>query len=175
MGYGNAVTLAYKPRILFSDGTFTANAAAALKANTPVDGRWTLEGGNYVLNGNDGKVVKIARKYRARAAASGTRLNGFYRTLSGVGNASDGVAVVAAWKGLNFSSDGTVLATQGASATTGTVETGGFRKNAVQYWIDGYSITLKRSDGRAFTMLFYFFPDSDNVIGIEAATLSRRR
>ncbi|ACD90597.1 hypothetical protein Clim_1547 [Chlorobium limicola DSM 245] len=38
---------------------------------------------------------------------------------------------------------------------------------AIQY-------TFNDAGVRDFSMLFYFFPDSDNVIGIEAATFSRR-
>ncbi len=51
------------------------------------------------LKGKDGKLIRIA------AAGSGTRLNGYYRTFSGVGSAGSGVVVVAAWKGLEFRND----------------------------------------------------------------------
>jgi hypothetical protein len=41
--------------------------------------------------------------------------------------------------------------------------------------LDGCAIALANADGRVETRLFYFFPDSDNAIGLGDDTLSKRR
>jgi hypothetical protein len=175
MGYNGMITLEYQPMVLFKDGRYTSHADSAVMAQPRIDGRWQRDAAGYALIGNNGKVLHVPAKLRARPAAPGGTLEGAYRSLSGVGQAGTGVAVVAAWKNLQFGRDGSVRLAQGAGASTGDTVTHGSRAGMARYQLDGYAIALAHADGRVETRLFYFFPDSDNAIGLGDDTLSKRR
>ena len=49
------------------------------------------------------------------------------------------------------------------------------RARAARYTLNGWTITTTDAEGRSDTRLFYFFPDSNDVIGVGGSTLSRRR
>lgn len=172
-GFGGAITLRYKPRVLFSDGSYTADAATALQPQPRIDGRWKRDGDGWTLTPDDGKDVKLPAKMLARPATPGATLEGAYRSLSGVGNVQNNVPVVAAWKNLQFARDGSVRTAQGA----GSDDMAAYGHQAVmaRYRLDGYTMALTYPDGRTETRLFYFFPDSDTAIGLGGDTLSLRR
>lgn len=174
-GYGGAITVVYRPRVLFRDGRYTADAARALEAAPPIDGRWQRSGPGWTLTGRDGKTKRIEAKMRARPAPPGATLTGAYRRLSGVGGAPMNVPVVAAWKNLQFFPDGTVQTAQGAGADAGKVFTHDSRSARPRYRLDGHTIEFAHADGRSERRLFYFFPDGDKAIGVGASTLTRRR
>lgn len=177
MGYGGAITVAYRPRVLFADGRYTTDAAQAIADRPRIDGRWQRQGSGYLLQParQDAKPERIEAAMTARPAARGATLDGEYRSLSGVGAAGTGVPVVAAARAMRFSPDGTVASLSSASAITGTTVSTGHRQAVGRYALDGWTVTLTGADGRAETRLFYFFPDGDDVIGLGAGTLSRRR
>jgi hypothetical protein len=174
-GYGNALTLAYRPRVLFSDGTYTTDAAGALGSAPRIDGQWRRDGSAFVLNARDGKTRRIEARMRARPAERGATLEGEYRSLAGAGSALMNVPVVAAAKTLRFAKDGTLVTDKSAGASTGSVATASRSTGGARYALDGYTIAISGADGRSETRLFYFFPDSDRVIGVGGGTLSARR
>ena len=174
MGYGGAITLRYAPAVLLRDGSYTTDVDSALQAQPRIDGRWRRDGGGFELIARDGKRARVPAQMRARPADPGATLAGAYRSLSGAGGQNLHVAVVAAWKNLRFARDGSVRAAQGAGADAGNLVTGGSRAAVARYRLDGHTIALTHPDGRTETRLFYFFPDSDNTIGLGADTLSAR-
>lgn len=177
MGYGGAITVAYRARVLYADGSYTTDAAGALGARPRIDGRWQRDGSGYALVPAAGgsKPERIAPQMSARPAPRGATLEGEYRSLSGVGAAGMDVPVVAAARALRFARDGTLTATASASAGTTDTVAAGHRGAAARYALDGWTITMTGADGRAEMRLFYFFPDGDDVIGVGGSTLSRRR
>ncbi len=177
MGYGGAITVAYRARVLYADGRYTTDAKEALGPRPRIDGRWQRQGGAYVLQPDKpgAQPERIEPKMAARPAPRGATLQGEYRSLSGVGATGMNVPVVAAARALHFAKDGTLTAQGSASATTGDTTATGHRRAAARYALDGWTITMTGSDGRADTRLFYFFPDGDDVIGVGGSTLSRRR
>lgn len=177
MGYGGAITVAYRARVLYADGRYTTDAKEALGPRPRIDGRWQRQGGAYVLQPDKpgAQPERIEPKMAARPAPRGATLQGEYRSLSGVGATGMNVPVVAAARALHFAKDGTLTAQASASATTGDTTATGHRRAAARYALDGWTITMTGSDGRADTRLFYFFPDGDDVIGVGGSTLSRRR
>lgn len=177
MGYGGAITVAYRARVLYADGSYTTDAAGALGAQPRIDGRWQRDGGGYVLQPAPGgsKPERIGPTMKARPAPRGATLDGEYRSLSGVGATGMDVPVVAAARALRFARDGTLTAVASASASTGDTVATGHRGAAARYALDGWTITMTGADGRADKRLFYFFPDGDDVIGVGGSTLSRRR
>jgi hypothetical protein len=175
MGYGGAITLEYKPAVLFRDGSYSEDTARALEGNARVDGRWQRSGGGWALTPSKGKPVDVSAKMLARPAKAGATLDGAYRSLSGVGGPNANVAMVAAWKNVQFSSDGTMRQAQGAGADAGSVVTASSKAIAARYQLSGYSIAMTYPDGHTETKLFYLFPDSDNAIGLGGSTLSKRR
>ena len=177
MGYGGAITVAYRARVLYADGRYTTDAKEALGPRPRIDGRWQRQGGAYVLQPDKpgAQPERIEPKMAARPAPRGATLQGEYRSLSGVGATGMNVPVVAAARALHFAKDGTLTAQGSASATTGDTTATGHRRAAARYALDGWTITMTGSDGRADTRLFYFFPDGEDVIGVGGSTLSRRR
>lgn len=177
MGYGGAITVAYRARVLYADGSYTADAKEALGANPRIDGRWQRVGGGYLLQPAKAgsKPERIEPKMKARPAPRGAMLEGEYRSLSGAGAPGTGVPVVAAARALRFGRDGTLTTQASASASTGDTVATGHRGAVARYALNGWTITMTGPDGRADTRLFYFFPDSDDVIGVGGSTLSRRR
>lgn len=177
MGYGGAISVAYRARVLYADGRYTTDAKEALGPRPRIDGRWQRQGGGYLLQPDKpgAKPERTEPTMTARPAARGATLQGEYRSLSGVGATGMNVPLVAAARALRFAKDGTLTTQVSASATTGEVAATGHRGAAARYALDGWTITMTGSDGRADTRLFYFFPDSDDVIGVGGSTLSRRR
>ena len=177
MGYGGAITVAYRARVLYGDGRYTTDAKDALGASPRIDGRWQREGGGYLLQPDKAgaKPERIDAKMKARPASRGATLEGEYRSLSGVGATGMGVPVVAAARALHFRKDGSLTANASASAGTGDTVATGHRGAAARYALNGWTITITGAGGRADTRLFYFFPDGDDVIGVGGSTLSRRR
>jgi hypothetical protein len=171
MGLGG-MTLVYRPHVLFKDGTYTSDADTALQPKPRIDGRWRRGGKGFELVRNDGKKVSVAAKMRARPARGGQSLDGAFSSMSGVGSPGTGVPVVAAWKNLVFSSDGTVRSDRGAGVSGDGVAGSSQSADTMRYRLHGYTITLTRADGQSETRLFYFFPDGDKVIGVGSSTLS---
>ena len=174
-GYGGMVTVEYRPAVLFKDGSYTRDAAGALAAAPRRDGRWSRSGGGWVLVGNDGKSTSVPAKMRARPAGGGASLDGVYRRMGGVGTPGTGVAVVATYESMTFKRDGSVEMGKAAGASTSSMATSSRSGGTARYQLDGYSVALRHADGRSERRLFYFFPDSDNAIGVGGSTLSKRR
>lgn len=177
MGYGGAITVAYRARVLYADGSYTADAKQALGDSPRVDGRWQRDGGGYLLQPTraGSKPERIGPKMKARPAPRGATLQGEYRSLSGVGSPGTGVPVVAAARAMRFAKDGTLTIQTSASASNRDTVTTGHGGAVARYALNGWTLTTTGPDGRADTRLFYFFPDGNDVIGVGGSTLSRRR
>jgi hypothetical protein len=174
LGFGNAITVVYRPRVLFADGRWTGAPASALSDAPRIDGRWQRDGDTFVLTTAQGQHKRIAASQQARPASPGMRLDGEYRRSGGAGAAGTGTAVVAAWSAWRFHPDGRLAAAQGAGATAGGVATDSATGQAARYRLDGWTLTVEHGDGRRERQLFYRFPDSDRAIGVGAQVLSRR-
>lgn len=173
-GYNSMVTLVFRPRILFRDGTYSEDPDAVFEPKPVIDGRWRRDGKGWVLTGKDGQTSRFGPDSRARPAAPGSTLSGEYANMSGVGAANTGVAVVSTWNNFEFYHDGTVVSDRGAGASTSSLVTGGRRTGSARYRLEGYSIVFQRPDGQAERKLFYYFPDSDKAIGFGDSTLTLR-
>lgn len=176
-GVGGAILLKDRPAVLYRDGTYSTDAERALLIDAPVAGRWLRDTSGWTLTDGGGKTIKVKDAIRAMPAEHGSRLEGSYRSLGGVGSSARGVAVMTAWSAMQFEADGRVSVGQGAGATTGDVATGASSQDTGHYLLDGHVITLTFADGRREQRLFYFLPgrEGEQAIGIGARTLSRRR
>lgn len=176
-GVGGAILLKYSPAVLYGDGSYSKDARRALQGDARIDGRWHRNGGGWALTDQKGKTTQVKASMRALPAGRGSRLQGSYRSLGGVGAPGQDVAVVSAWSAMQFARDGSVQMGQGAGATTDTVVTGAKGSNAARYELDGHVITLIFADGRREQRLFYFLPgkEGQQAIGVGASTLSMRR
>lgn len=172
-GFGGAITVAYRPVVLYADGRYTTDAAGALKDTPRIDGRWQRRGSQVVLQAADGRTQALDTKLAARPAPAA--LEGAYRSSGGVGAPGSGVAVVAAGRSLVFTRDGRVRLDQAAGAAAGGTATAARTQAEARYRVDGWTLTITGADGRADTRLFYRFPDSERALGWGAATLSQRQ
>jgi hypothetical protein len=183
MGIGGSMVLRYDPMVLFSDGTYTSDADAALTAAAKMRGRWRKEGANYLLTDAKGKVEKVPTKLRTRPARAKQTLSGRFHSFSALGGGTTGTAMVAAWRDFNFAPDGTVRFDRGAGASTNdqkggptdpgaSVVTRSSASSTGRYSLDGHTITLAFDDGKKEQKLFYFFPDSEGTIGVGSSTYS---
>lgn len=184
MGIGGSLVLRYRPVVLYSDGSYTRDAEKALRGNAPIAGRWRKEGAEYVLAKADGKTEKIRAKMVARPARAKQGLVGRYASMSGLGGGGTGTTMVVAFKDYYFAADGTVRTDRGAGASTPTdssigpdtsVVTSSKASDAGVYSLDGYKITLSLADGKSEQQLFYYFPDSDDAIGIAGGTFLKKK
>ncbi len=187
MGIGGSLVLKYRPVVLFADGSYTRDAKTALSSAKP-DGRWRKEGGDYVVSDSKGKPKKLRAKMVARPARAKQTLAGRYASMSGIGGGGTGTgtgtAMVVAFEDYDFAADGTVRMGRGAGASTNdqtgspegaSVVTSSKSGSAGRYSLDGYTIMLSLADGKREPALFYFFPDSDDAIGIAGGTFLKKK
>lgn len=184
MGIGGSLVLRYRPVVLYRDGSYTRDAEKAPHGNAPIDGRWRKDGAEYVLAKNGGKTEKIRAKMLARPARAKQELVGRYASMSAIGGGGTGTTMVVAFNDYYFASDGTVRTDRGAGSSTPTdssigpdtsVVTSSKASGAGRYSLDGYRITLSLAGGKVEQQLFYYFPDSDDAIGIAGGTFLKKK
>jgi hypothetical protein len=179
----------FRPYLLFKDGAILRNPrespadldAGRSRAEQPKSwGRYKIVGGKIQAQWSDGKSQSINKWWVARPAKSGARLSGLYRSVSGAGNtALGGGAMVVSGSRIQFNADGSFGDERfgGGSNSSAGVSTaaGAKRRGGGSYHLDGYTIELKTSDGRSQRLLFFFFPDSEDAVGVGSRVLSKKK
>ncbi|HEU4689530.1 MAG TPA: hypothetical protein VFS23_14250 [Vicinamibacterales bacterium] len=188
-GLGGMTIIEFRPYLLFKDGSILrspSDAPADLdvsrsRAARPKDwGRFAITSDRIQVQWGDGKSQTIDKWWTARPATSGGRLSGPYRYSGGSGNtALGGSAMVVRSSQYRFNTDGTFSNDTfgGGSNSSLGVQTaaGSGRQGGGSYHLDGYTIELKTTDGRVQRLLFFFFPDSEDAIGVGNQVLSKQK
>lgn len=193
MGIGGFLTMKTFPIVLFRDGTALleiealarpADLAAHRRASPDDWTRWRRAGGELQLErrGKDGTAwQKLYFQATYPRLPDGFRLDGRYRSLSGVGNvAVGGTDSVAAFQEYTFAPDGRVLRGGGAGATA----TGGDFSVALasaaparrgRYRIDGLQLAIDWEDGSRESRLIVADPkDPKTAIWLDGTGYVRR-
>ena len=113
-GVGGAILLKVQPGGAVWRRQLQQDARRALQGDARIDGRWHRTGGGWALTDQKGKTTQVKASMRALPAGRGSRLQGSYRSLGGVGAPGQDVAVVSAWSAMQFARDGSVQMGQGA-------------------------------------------------------------
>jgi hypothetical protein len=194
-GVGGMMTSNYEPYVFLQDGTVTDDLDFYPTSNVDMQtwrtrrprawGRWTKNSAAIAITWNDArrKPERWDKWFNAKPGPPGFTLNGFYRSIGGGGNtALGGDVIVAAWKNVEFSADGTVTSGGGSGGTSGGGGTGvgvtassrDVRQRA-RYHIEEYAIELEYTAGRKEVRWFYRYPDGDDVVGIGNGTYVKKR
>jgi len=188
-GVGGGVYPSYEPYILLSDGTITDDLSYYPSSSEDVAnwrrkkprawGRYARNGSALSIRWDDSrrKPETWDKWFVAKAGTESMRLSGLYQSIGGGGNTSlGGSIIVAAWSNYRFSPDGTVTSDQGSGGGSPNVAV--LSQQAAKratYQISSYAIDLQYGDGRRERSWFFRFPDSDDVIGLGAKVLTKRK
>jgi hypothetical protein len=189
LGLGGMMIVEFRPYLLFKDGAIMRSPRESpadldtgrSRADQPKSwGRYRIVGGKIQAQWGDGKSQSISKWWAARPAKSGARLSGLYRSTSGGGNtALGGGAMVVSGSRIQFNADGSFSDEAfggGSNSSTGvSTAAGAKRRGGGSYRLDGYTIELKTTDGRAQRLLFFFFPDSEDAVGVGSQVLSKKK
>jgi hypothetical protein len=185
-GVGGGMTSYYAPYLLLKDGTVTddldyvpltdADIARWRGRKPRAWGRWARRGSVIAITWNDArrKPETWEKWFNGRPGEPGLPLSGRYRSIGGGGNtALGGDVMVAAWKDMVFSPNGTVVSGGGSGGFSGGQGTGVSvatssrqAQRQARYRIDGYQIEFTYPDGRRERKWFYLYPDGNSVLGI---------
>jgi hypothetical protein len=173
--------ISYSPVTLYADGTYTRDADAALTDNARTGGRWRKRGADYWLSELGREDKRISGKMTARPAKPKQALRSTYGSFSTVGGGHYSTMVVS-WRNYEFAADGTLRLDRGAGSSTPdstnsrtSAVTRSTAKGVGRYTLDGYRITIVLDDDSKQHALFYFYPDSDDVIGVGSRVLTKHR
>ncbi len=189
VGIGGMTIIEFRPYLLFKDGSIMRGPSEApadmdvsrSRAARPKDwGRYTIADGRIQAQWDDGKRQTIEKWWVARPAKSGARLSGLYRYSGGGGNtALGGSAIVVRSNQYQFNTDGSFIndGFGGGSNSSVGVQTaaGSGRQGSGNYHLDGYTIELRTTDGGVQRLLFFFFPDGEDAIGVGPKVLSKQK
>jgi hypothetical protein len=179
-GIGGTVQLSYPSYLLLKDGTIHRNlktpptdldVAKSREAEPKKWGRWEKRGASIIVQWNEGRRETWDKYwYIARPAKKTDRLKGVYGYITGGGSTT-----VAAAVNIKFSDDGSFARQGVVSDLNNALYTYSKSDSAGTYVLDGYTIELRYANGKMERHLFYFYPDSNNVIGIgeQAYTLDK--
>jgi hypothetical protein len=179
-GIGGSVQMSYPSYLLLKDGTIfrglkipptDLNLGKSREAESANWGRWEKRGMSIFVQWNDGKRETWDKYwYIARRAKKTDRLKGAYGYITG-GGSTTAVAAV----NIEFSDDGSFVRKGVVSDLNNPLYTYKKSDSTGTYVLDGYTIELRYANGKTERYLFYFYPDSNNVIGIgtQAFTLSK--
>jgi hypothetical protein len=193
LGYGGMVVMQYDPYLLLKDGTIYRNLqrppneldiSKSRQMEPKMWGRWQRSGKIITVQWDDGtrktwdKDKTFVNDWHiARPAGKSDRLNGRYHSMSGGGNTALGgsfslavIKDIVFFDNGSFTRDGVVSANERNSVSVQSK-----RKGSGTYVIDGYTIELRHDDGKAERFAFYFYPDSNNAIGIGNRTYTLRK
>jgi hypothetical protein len=179
-GIGGTVQLSYPSYLLLKDGTIyrglktppmDLDIAKSREAEPKKWGRWEKRGTSVIVQWNDGKRETWDKYwYIARPAKKTDRLKGVYGYITGGGSTT-----VAAAVNIEFSDDGSFVRKGVVSDLNNALYASGKSQSSGTYVLDGYTIELRYANGKTERHLFYFYPDSNNAIGIgqQAYTLDK--
>jgi hypothetical protein len=178
LGYGGGVVMKYDPYLLLKDGTIYRNLLKPPKeldieksrqAEPKMWGRWQKSGNSIIVEWHDGKRETWDKHWHiARPARKAERLKGRFSSMTGGGNtAMGGTFSIAVFNDYAFSDDGRFTRGGAVGATDTSLAAGGKTgESRGTYVIDDYTIELRLDNGKVERLVFYFYPDSDDVIGI---------
>jgi hypothetical protein len=181
LGYGGMVVMQYDPYLVLKDGTIYRNLqgppneleiSKSRQMEPKMWGRWQRDGKIITVQWNDGTRKTwnkdVSGWHITRPAKKGDRLKGRYRSASGGGNtALGGTFSIAVIKDIVFSDDGSFTRDGVVSANErDAVSVHAKSKASGTYAIDGHTIELRYGDGKIERFAFYFYPDSNDAIGI---------
>jgi hypothetical protein len=180
MGIGGTVSMSYTPYLLLKDGTIYKNLTTApadldvvksRQAESRMWGRWQKNGNSIIVQWNDGKrEIWKDQWYVTRPAGKNDRLRGLYRFLTGGGSTS-GVAA----NDIEFSADGSFIRKGVVSDRNSPIYTTRRSESSGTYLLDGHTIELRYANGKIERRAFFFYPDSNDHIGIGAQVYSLRK
>jgi hypothetical protein len=170
-GIGGSLSMTYTPYLLLKDGTIYKRLTAP-PADLDVEksrqeeprmwGRWEKTGTSIIVQWNDGKRENWNNQwYLTRPARKTDRLNGLYSFLTGGGTTSGMVA-----DDIKFSGDGRFARKASASVLNNPAYVHQESDSSGTYALDGHTLELRYANGKIERRTFYFFPDSDENIGI---------
>jgi hypothetical protein len=190
-GFGGAVYPTYKPHLFYRDGSVCDDLDSFLapseskRRKPPAWGRWVEQGQAIRITWDDParKPEQWTKWFVARPAGAGMTLSGRYQSTSGGGNtALGGDVAVVAWRGFEFSSDGTAIVSGGAGVSAGGGGTGAAvtsrserQLQRVRYRLDGHTLEIDAGASDIRKMWFYRYPDSDRVIGVGSSVYTLKR
>lgn len=191
-GVGGFMTINHEPYLLLKDGTVKKNLSVApeqldfnkSKQAEPQDwGRWRKQGKKLIITWNKGKPQDWETWYVGMPARPGDTLNGTYKTISGGGNvAFGGGTTTFSSSRIRFSRDGIFAYVREGGAISeeaGPYGTGASKKvEGGRYSLNGYTLTLKFTDGRTEHRAFYFYTEKnsrkdEDAIGIGDAAYTK--
>jgi hypothetical protein len=179
-GVGGALSMSYTPYLLLKDGTIYKRLTAppadldvseSRQAEPKMWGRWEKSGTSIIVQWNDGKRETWKDQwYIARPAKKTDRLKGVYRFLTGGGSTS-GVAA----DDIEFSADGSFIRKGAVSDLNNPLYTYKKSDSSGIYALDGHTLELRYANGKTERRTFYFYPDSNDHIGIGERVYSLRK
>lgn len=172
MGYGGAFYPTYVPIIVLSDGTYYEDfdvpladfdVAAARRERPKAWGKWRKQGGKFERMNSKGAWEDSKWIGPLVGGKPGERLSGKFSNLTGGGNtALGGGTAIAIVSDIYFSPDGTFKSNKlvsGSSDGEGTdvrTTVNSNNSNSGTYTLDGYTLTLKYSNGRVIKYAFAY-------------------
>ncbi|HEU0186082.1 MAG TPA: hypothetical protein VFS27_12255 [Blastocatellia bacterium] len=180
MGVGGTLSMSYTPYLLLKDGTICKNlttppadldVARSRQTQPNMWGRWEKSGTSIIVQWNDGKRETWKDQwYVTRPAGKNDRLRGGYGFLT-----SGGSTTAVAANDIEFSADGSFVRKGVVSDRHSPLYTTRRSESNGTYLLDGHTIELRYADGKVERRAFFFFPDSNDHIGIGGQVYSLRK
>ena len=189
MGMGGFIALDIYPIVLFHNGevltdveglSFRAGLDAHKRAEPTVWTRWRRAGRALEIV-KDGRWDALEFPTIYSSVPAGFRLQGLFRSTSGVGNvAVGGTQSVTAWNEFRFSNDGRVQRGGGAGSRaeaggTSVVTSAVAANRRGTYRIDGLELVLSYDDGSSDRRIFITDPAKPTVIWLDGVSYVLRK
>ena len=131
-------------------------------------GTWTIQGNVLIVKFSSQKNLKDW--FQTEPGKKGTRLDGYYWTVSAVSSGSGNVANASAFKGIAFSLDGRFQTNLSGGASfesdQGGLTAGSSSQDAGTYQIDGYALELRFMDKHLERLSFFRSSTKNDTLGI---------
>lgn len=187
MGVGGMMVAEYAPYLMLADGTiyndpiispYKFDVAKSRQLEPKKWGTWKEVGKTIVISWPNKDREKDRSEtweknwFWARPAATGEKIKGSYKTISGGGNtALGGNVMIVSATDLTFNEQGQFTkASVGGGSNSGdfgvSSSTYAHKDAAGTYTLNGYSLELKYNNGKVESKSFYFYPDSKEAFGV---------
>jgi hypothetical protein len=192
MGVGGYMYLTYEPVLFLKDGTYCENmsvppadldVAASRKGEPNQWGRWKRVGSQFQMQDSKGKWDDPEKLIEAKPGKPGEKLRGTFSNFTGGGNtAFGGGTMVAVSSSYTFAPDGTFKSGRSVGASSAepmsdsSVTVSSKSSNEGTYTIDGYTLTLRYSNGVVERRSFAFMDakEKDAIYINSSAYLNRK-
>ena len=180
-GVGGMITTEYRPYLLLNDGTiykqikespYDLDVTTSRQSESTKWGSWKLDGKTLVVtlpqkNGAPKTDKWTKNWFWAKAATTGEKIKGSYKTIGGGGNtALGGNAMIVVATNISFNEKGQFTLEKTAGGSADATTTYAKKNTAGSYTLNGYSIEFKYNDGKVTNQLFYFYPDKRTTFGL---------